>query len=182
MRKIVVSLLIAVGAVGVLLVASIAGASEGKKNVKADVLIGYQEAPSISTVASGSFEATIDDAARTIEYTLSYAGLEGDVRQAHIHFAQRGISGGISAWLCETTVKPSPTGPATPDCVQSGTVTGVIRPSDVIGPAGQGIAANEFEELVAALRAGVAYANVHSAKFPGGEIRGQINDNDQREG
>jgi CHRD domain len=181
MRKYVVALLIAVGAAGVLMVASIAGASSGKNNVTADVMIGYHEAPSISTAASGSFEATIDDDAQTIEYTLSYSGLEGDVRQAHIHFAQRGISGGISAWLCETTVNPSPTGPATPDCVQSGTVTGVIRPADVIGPSGQGIAANEFNELVAALRAGFAYANVHSSKFTGGEIRGQINDDDQRE-
>jgi CHRD domain-containing protein len=60
-------------------------------------------------------------------------------------------------------------------------VTGTIRPSDVVGPTGQGIAAGEFEELVAAIRAGRAYANVHSAKFPGGEIRGQINDDDQRD-
>jgi hypothetical protein len=51
----------------------------------------------------------------------------------------------------------------------------------VIGPAGQGIAAGEFSELVDALRAGRAYANVHSSKFPGGEIRGQINDDDQRD-
>jgi hypothetical protein len=38
----------------------------------------------------------------------------------------------------------------------------------------QGIAAGEFAELVKAIRARRAYANVHSLKFPGGEIRGQI--------
>jgi hypothetical protein len=33
----------------------------------------------------------------------------------------------------------------------------------------------EWEEALAALRGGVAYANVHTTKHPGGEIRGQIN-------
>jgi hypothetical protein len=57
--------------------------------------------------------------------------------------------------------------------------------ADVIGPAGQGIAAGEFDELVAAMTAGVTYVNVHTADgitppntgsgdFPGGEIRGQV--------
>ena len=54
------------------------------------------------------------------------------------------------------------------------TITGTIRPPDVVGPAGQGIAAGEFGELVRAIRAGVTYANVHTAPFPAGEIRGQI--------
>jgi hypothetical protein len=44
----------------------------------------------------------------------------------------------------------------------------------VIGPTGQGIAAGQFEEFVEALRAGIAYANVHTTGFPGGEIRGQL--------
>jgi hypothetical protein len=39
----------------------------------------------------------------------------------------------------------------------------------------------EFAELVAAIRAGRAYANVHSDKVPAGEIRGQINDDNQRD-
>ena len=54
------------------------------------------------------------------------------------------------------------------------TVTGTITPADVIGPAGQGITAGQFDELVAAIRAGVTYANVHSSLYPGGEIRAQL--------
>jgi hypothetical protein len=83
--------------------------------------------------------------------------------------------------LCETATNPSPSA-STPTCpAPGGTVTGTITPVEVVGPAGQGIAAGEFEELVAAIRAGRAYANVHSSKFPGGEIRGQINDRNQRD-
>ncbi len=46
----------------------------------------------------------------------------------------------------------------------------------MIGPAGQGIEVGNLAEIVAAMRAGHAYANVHSTKWPGGEIRAQLND------
>lgn len=171
-----------VGALAVLAIGSYATADSGKKNVAADTMIGYQEAPPVSTVARGSFEAEIDDEAQEIHYTLSYSGLEDVVRQAHIHFGQRGVSAGISAWLCQTTLNPAPAGTAPPTCPQAGTVTGTIRPTDVTSmAAAQGIAAGEFGELVAALRAGRAYANVHTTKFPPGEIRGQINDDNQKD-
>ena len=42
------------------------------------------------------------------------------------------------------------------------------------GPQPQQLLAGEFDELVAAIRAGVTYANIHSSLSPGGEIRGQI--------
>jgi len=38
----------------------------------------------------------------------------------------------------------------------------------------QGVAAGEFDEFVQALRAEAAYANVHTAAFGAGEIRGQV--------
>jgi hypothetical protein len=80
-------------------------------------------------------------------------------------------------FLCQTAANPDPTGLA-PSCPQSGTVTGVLQAANVIGPAGQGIAALEFSEVLAALRAGVTYANVHSTKFLTGEIRAQLRDDD----
>jgi hypothetical protein len=96
---------------------------------------------------------------------------------AHIHFGQHGVNGGIMVWLCQTAVNVSPVA-STPQCPQSGTVSGVVSATDVVGPAGQGIAAAEFAEMAKAINAGVAYVNVHSAKFPGGEIRGQLRDDD----
>ena len=136
-------------------------------------LTSYEEVPALSSAASGSFQAFINDAAGTIRYRLSYSGLEGDVAMGHIHFGQLSVNGGISVWLCQTASFVDPTGLA-PTCVQSGTVTGLLTQANVIGPAGQGIPPAQFAEIVAAIRAGVAYVNVHSSTFLGGEIRGQF--------
>jgi hypothetical protein len=185
MKKLRVLFALTFGLLVVLAVGSYAVAGGGKDNVKADSMTGYLEgAPGgpVSSVATGDFEATIDDEAREIHFTLSYSGLEGEVRQAHIHFGQRSVNGGISIWLCETAASPRPIGsPDVPDCPQSGTVDFTVGADHVVGPAGQGIAAGEFEEIAAAIRAGRAYANVHSSKFPAGEIRAQINDSNQRD-
>ena len=132
----------------------------------------------VSTRASGSFRAEIDDKHDTIDYTLTYGDLEGVVTQAHIHFGQRHTPGGIVVWLCQTAAVPAPAAVAavTPICPgpSAGTVTGTINPAQVLDVVGQGIAAGEFEELVRAIRAGITYANVHSTLFPPGEIRGQL--------
>jgi len=105
--------------------------------------------------------------------------LEAAVQQSHIHFGQPGVNGGISLFLC-TNLGNGPAG--TQPCPASpGTVTGVLSAAQLVGPNGQGIAPasagvspTEFAEIVKAIRSGVTYANVHSEKFPGGEIRGQL--------
>jgi hypothetical protein len=140
-------------------------------------LKSYQEVPAVSSAASGRFTAGIDNASNSIRYELSFSGLEGDVRMSHIHFGQHGVNGGIMMWLCQTAANPSPVA-STPMCPQSGTVNGTLSAADVVGPAGQGVAATEFAEAVRAIRSGIAYVNVHSSKFPGGEIRGQLRHDD----
>jgi len=137
----------------------------------------------ISTQARGSFRAVIDDRANTIHYELSYEGLESDVTQSHIHFGQRHTVGGIVVWLCETDAAKHPVPalrrPVTPQCPQAGTVTGTIGPEKVVAATGQGIDAGQFDEVVRAIRAGRVYANVHSATFGSGEIRGQLRGSDR---
>lgn len=139
-------------------------------------LIGYEEVPALSTPAGGQFRAMISNHDQFIDYELTYSGLTGDVRQAHIHFGQHSVGGGIMIWLCGTgdpgTQFAGPAG--TPACPQEGTVTGTAGMAQVVGPAGQGIAAADLVAAIAAIRAGISYANVHSSRFPGGEIRGQI--------
>jgi hypothetical protein len=140
------------------------------------------EVPVVSSVAHGSFKATVDTVNQTIAYELTYDGLEGTVQQSHIHIGQGSVNGGVSVFLCGNapTVPPVavPQPPACPVTFPA-TVTGVITAANIIGPAAQGIAptsatTNEFAELVELLRDGDTYANVHSTKFPGGEIRGQV--------
>jgi hypothetical protein len=142
-------------------------------SIQRERLSGYQETPlTLSTTGTGRFTLTIDEDAQEITYRLSYDALEGDITQAHIHFGGRAQSGGISVFLC-TNLGNGPAGtqacPADP-----ATVTGTIRPADVIGPAAQGIAAGQFDEVLAALRVGATYVNVHSSLYPGGEIRAQV--------
>jgi hypothetical protein len=141
-------------------------------------LQGLSEVPSVATAATGKFSANFDDTNSSIQYRLAYNGLEGDVRQAHIHFGQRKVNGGIMVFLCQTSFNPDPTGLA-PTCPQSGVVNGTLTAANVIGPSGQGVDPGEFAELVAAIKAGAAYANVHSTKFPGGELRAQLSTKDE---
>jgi len=64
--------------------------------------------PAVSTVATGQFRATIANET-SITYELTYSGLEGTVTQAHIHFGQKSVTGGISLWLRQTATNKDPT-------------------------------------------------------------------------
>ena len=172
MRKLGIAASAFVLAAAVLALTGAAVANEGS-SAKA-TLNGYNEVVgpgSISTMGRGTFRAKIDDEDQTITYTLTYSNLENPATQAHIHFAQQHVGGGVIFFLCG--------GGGTDPCPPtSGTVTGVVTPDDIIGPEGQGIEPGSFEEAVRAMRAGATYANVHSTRWPAGEIRGQVRDND----
>ena len=138
-------------------------------------LSGYQEVPSVSTVAMGEFEARVANDGLSVDWVLAYDGLQANVQQAHIHFAQKSVNGSIVVWLCGTSDFPGPGGTQT--CPgRSGTVRGTFTSANVIAASqtAQQITAGELAEVIAAMRAGVAYANIHTVASPGGEIRGQI--------
>ena len=139
-------------------------------------LTGFQEVPSVATPARGEFRARISKDEQSIDYELSYEGLQNTISQAHIHFAQRSVNGSIVIWLCGTATNLGPAGTQT--CPASpGTITGTITSSNVIdaGTASQLILAGELAEVIRAIRAGKTYANIHALPLNGGgEIRGQI--------
>jgi len=150
-----------------------APAVAGAEEIRAK-LIGFQEVPSVATVASGEFRATIAPDEQSIEYELTFSGLQAPVTQSHIHVAQRSVNGSIVIWLCGTAANPGPSG--TPSCLLPGTISRTITAADVVagGTPSQQLKAGDLAEVIRAIRAGVAYANVHSTLSPGGEIRGQI--------
>ena len=158
-------------AVGAVLLAAMTAYAGGKSDdmFKAN-LSGLNEVPAISTTGGGEFRARLRN--DEIHYSLSYAALEGTTTSAaHIHIGQTAVNGGVAAFLCGGGGKP-----ACPNT--GGTVEGVVTAADVIGPAGQGVAAGEFAETLQMMRSGATYVNVHTNKHPGGEIRGQVKGHD----
>jgi hypothetical protein len=135
-------------------------------------LTGYEEVPVVSSVATGLFYAS--STTDTIFYSLWYSQLQAPVTQAHIHIAQPGVNGSIIIFLCQTASNPDPNG--SPQCPPDGAVSGTITAKNVIAAsnAAQQFAAGDIQAAITAMRAGVAYANVHTTLSTGGEIRGQI--------
>jgi CHRD domain len=176
-----VLILAIVGAIA-LVIASVGVAGGGKSKSFETKLKGFEEVPAISTAGKGKIKLKVRNGSTgTIEYRLSYSGLTTPATQAHIHFAQESVNGGIVLWLCGSAALPGPAG--TPVCPAGNTATketvsGTLDAADVQAVAAQGIAAGELLEVLAAMKAGVTYANVHTTTFPGGEIRGQLDRHD----
>jgi hypothetical protein len=165
--------------IAVAVASSVVLAQGGFKRI-GEFLTGYQETPSaVSTTGNGTFAARISNDESQIDWELSYSDLEGAVQQAHIHFGQRSVTGPISVFLC-TNLGNGPAG-TQPCPAPPATISGTIVAADVTNLANErGISAGEFDELLQAIRAGVTYVNVHSTRWPGGEIRSQIDGNNSR--
>lgn len=150
--------------------------AQGFKRIS-ELLTGYEETPSaVSTTGNGTFNAVISTDASRIDWELSYNDLEGAVQQAHIHFGQLSVTGPISVFLC-TNLGNGPAG-TQPCPAPPATISGSIVAADVTNLANErGISAGQLDELIKAIRAGATYVNIHSTRWPGGEIRSQIDGN-----
>jgi CHRD domain-containing protein len=170
------ALVIAAAAILVVSSATVLGAGQNSFSTR---LSGFNETPlTIVTTGTGSARVRISGDGQSLTYWVTYSGLEGAVTQSHIHVGQPATSGGVSIFFCSNLGN----GPAgTPACPASGTVTRTVSAADVIGPAGQGVAAGEWADLLKAIRAGATYANVHSTIWPTGEIRGQLKSSEENE-
>jgi hypothetical protein len=133
------------------------------------------ETGAIRSAGKGTLSLDVDKS--QISYTLTYSGLSAPVTQAHIHLGKIHVPGGVMVFFC-TNGGNGPAG--TPLCPASGgTVTGTWTAASVVGPAAQNVTPGDFSAVIDALNSNTAYANIHTTKFPAGEIRGQVRRGDR---
>lgn len=110
-------------------------------------LDGAQEVPASGSSATGSAFGTLDDLSGTLSWNISFSGLSGPAVGLHFH------------------------GPA-----PAGANAGVlINVGDISGLTSSSIGSADLSPMqIGYLLDGLMYINVHTAQFPAGEIRGQV--------
>ncbi|HYU14291.1 MAG TPA: CHRD domain-containing protein [Stellaceae bacterium] len=169
---------------GMLLAGAIAGLSAGFAQAQefGARLNGFEELGALNAqtgaiLSGGKGKHSLDVDPTQITYRLTYSGLRAPVTQAHIHFGKIHVAGGVMVFFC-TNLGNGPAG--TPTCpANGGTVTGTWTAASVVGPASQNVPPGSFDAVVSALNSNTAYANIHTTKFPAGEIRGQVRRGDR---
>lgn len=136
---------------------------------------GVQEVPPVFTSGHAYILVSFSESADEMTYGMVYFDLGSTVTQAHIHFGQPGVNGGIMAFLC-SNLGGAPSGvPPCPNNPGVNAVSGKITPASIVGSAAaQGVTAGNFEAFREAVIEGGGYANIHTTSFPAGEIRGPL--------
>ena len=168
-----IALVIGLG-VASLAVASTRDHHKSSQNQVTAFLNGHNETPAVHSSGTGKLTLTIN-ADNTMSYTLTYSGLNNPATVAHVHIGQPNVSGGVVFFFCGGGTKvgtPCPAGNTTTPVSVSGTVTA----ADIVPQLTQGIqpGAAGLAAVVQEIRGGFAYANIHTAVSPAGEIRGQL--------
>ena len=125
-------------------------------------LIGSNERPAVNSSGTGTADVTLDAAATTITYKVTFGGLADSAIAAHIHGPFDPANPGSGTAPVVLGFSPVPRD-------KSGTITGTA----VKGTASLGNNVS-WDSLLVLLRNGHSYVNVHSKLYPGGEIRGQL--------
>ena len=146
MKRILFFATVGLGAVALFAAGLGLGASgDFTQYLKASLSAGQEvPAPKVASRGNGVFKGTLSNRGRTLTWRISYSGLTGSVTAAHIHIGQAGTAGPVAAPLC---------GPCKSGAHGTMTVGAKLR---------------------SALTSGNAYVNLHTAKNPSGEIRGEV--------
>lgn len=112
--------------------------------------------------STGSGSATVDwnAATDTFSYVLTWTGLTGSATMAHIHIGAPGVNGPVVIPFF-TTVMPA-----------ADSLSGTLTAADFSADPTDGV--NTIADVATAIEDGDAYVNIHTAEYPGGEIRGQL--------
>jgi hypothetical protein len=137
------------------------------------------ETGAIFTPGQGTLKLKLNTKLQSVNWTLTYSNMAASVTQAHIHFGKEHVPGGIMVFFC-SNLGNGPVG--TQACpVNSGTVSGMFTAGSVLAVPGQHVTAGDFNALAQAILTKTAYANIHTAMFPAGEIRGQVRRDDDED-
>jgi hypothetical protein len=133
-------------------------------------LTGSQEVPPTGSTATGSITVTVDTVAQLLTVNETFTGLVGGpASAAHIHCCgPAGVNEPVAVPFTGFPAAVSGTYTNTFDLTLAATYTTTFL------TASGGTAGGAEAALIAALESGNAYANIHDATFPGGEIRGQL--------
>jgi len=119
------------------------------------------EVPARSSAANGIIGINVRG--NRVDYSIEVHGI-GNIIGAHLHSGAAGVNGPIRIALFPGPGANFTTSPLSPGDGQL--YEGSFEASDVTGIS--------FEDLLAGMRAGTVYGNVHTTQFPGGEMRGQV--------
>lgn len=123
-----------------------AGAAAAATTGLTAALSGAAEVPPNDSPGTGSVTGIYDSATMKFTYTITYSGLSGPVTGAHFHGpAAAGANGPHTLEIADNTLGPR--------------INGMAK-----------LTAAQAADLVA----GKWYLNLHTAKFKGGELRGQL--------
>jgi hypothetical protein len=163
MRRQFVVLLALVAALAA--VAVPAAGTPAASSVSVAHLSGGEEVPPADTRATGQAIFKLSRDGMSLDYRLIVANIE-NLSMAHIHLAPAGVNGPVVVWLYPDGPPPQPIEGRFSGVLATGTITA----DDLVGP----LAGASLDDLLAAMRAGNTYVNVHTEQYPGGEVRGQI--------
>ena len=148
------------GAAVALLLLPAAPAQAETINARA-ILGGGEEVPALLTGAVAIADLAIDTEARTIAVEIRIFNIPTATTAGHIHVGPKGVAGPV---VVDFPIPQNRVG----DMNLNFTVgASQLRPNP-------GIGINTIDDVIQAIVGGGAYVNIHTATFPGGEIRGQI--------
>ncbi len=156
MKKILLRLMIFSAAVSFAVFAIAAG--KGDFHAK---LSGKEETPVVKTKAKGEAVFNFVKEGNELKYKLTVADIE-NVTAAHIHAGKKGVEGPPLAGLFA--------GPKKEGSFSGVLAEGTITDKDLMGS----LSGKSVKDLVKSIKSGGTYVNVHTDKYPNGEIRGQI--------
>jgi CHRD domain len=137
--------LVVLSVTALILSAVAAGGTHATKMNFTAVLNAGQEIPHpAGPMAGASGKFTASVSGTKITWKLTFNHLTGAASAAHIHAGKKGVAGAVIVPLC---------GPCKTGASGTGTLTSA---------------------QLTAMKAGTTYVNVHTAKNPNGEIRGQV--------